>query len=72
MTRAEHLRWCKDRALEYARMGQPQEAMTSMFSDLGKHPETEGHLGIELGMMMLLAGLLDTGAKAAKFIEGFN
>jgi hypothetical protein len=40
MTRAEHLAWCKERALEYLDMGDRVNAMASMISDLGKHPET--------------------------------
>lgn len=56
MTRAEHLYWCKKRALEYVEMGDTQQAFTSMASDLNKHPDTLGHGGMEF----------------RKFIEGFN
>lgn len=72
MTRGEHLQWCKDRALEYVNAGKTQEAFTSMVSDLNKHPETEKHAGIQLGMMMLMGGQLNTPEKIRKFIEGFN
>jgi hypothetical protein len=37
MTRDEHLEWAKQRALEYL-PDNPLEAMTSMGSDLNKHP----------------------------------
>ena len=70
-TRAEHLQWCKDRALEYVD-SDPQSAFTSMASDLGKHPETAGHIGIEMGMMQMLAGMLNTPEQMRHFIEGFN
>jgi hypothetical protein len=40
-TRDEHLRWCKDRALEYWRAGDLQNACVSMVSDLEKHEETK-------------------------------
>lgn len=43
MNRAEHLNWCKQRALEYLNPGQffsIDDAMASMASDLGKHDET--------------------------------
>ena len=72
MNRAEHLKWCKKRALEYVAIGDIQEAVTSMMSDLRKHPETENHAGIELGMLMLMTGQLRSPEDARKFIEGFN
>ncbi len=71
-TRAEHLAWCKKRALHYCEAGDAKEAFASMASDLGKHPETENHGGIQLGLMMLMAGHLNDVAKMRKFIEGFN
>ena len=74
MDRAEHLQWCKDRALEYVNAGQLDQALTSILSDLGKHPETEGSLKSRapLGMMMLITGELSTKHEMAKFINGFN
>jgi hypothetical protein len=45
---------------------------TSMASDLTKHPETETHMAIGLGMMMFMGGQLSTKAKMAEFIDGFN
>jgi hypothetical protein len=39
MTRAEHVAWAKARALEYVEAGNYQDAMSSMMSDLGKHPD---------------------------------
>lgn len=71
-TRAEHLEWCKKRALEYCDLGDINEAYASMSSDLGKHPETENHAAIQLGMSMLMAGMLSTPHEMAKFIRGFN
>lgn len=72
MTREEHIVWCKKRALEYCDSGNPQEAFTSMMSDIKKHPETEHHVGIQLGMMLLMGGKLSTDSEMRKFIEGFN
>ena len=40
MTRAEHLQWCKDRALVYVDQGNFSEALSSMISDLQKNHET--------------------------------
>ena len=72
MDRAEHLAWCKKRALEYCDNNNIEEAFASIGSDLSKHPDTANHSGIQLGMMMLWAGQLDTIEKMRKFIEGFN
>ena len=72
MTRAEHLRWAKDRALEYADRGDMPNAIASLGSDLSKHPETENHSGMELMMMLALGGHLNSPGEMRKFIEGFN
>lgn len=72
MTRQEHLQWCKKRALEYCDRGDLQNAFASMASDLQKHPETENHSAIQLGMLQLMSGFLDTPEKMRHFIEGFN
>ena len=71
-TRQEHLAWCKERALVYVNLGDIEQAFASMASDLGKHPETANHSGIQLGAMMLFAGRLTTAQDMRKFIEGFN
>lgn len=71
-TRASHLAWCKTRALEYVESGDMQSAFASMVSDLNKHPETQGHAGTELGMMLLMSGLLNTAPQMRDFIQGFN
>ena len=71
-SRAEHLQWCKDRALEYVEMGDLKQAFASMGSDLRKHPETSRHPGIELGMGLLWTNQLNTKEKMKKFIQGFN
>jgi len=72
MTRQEHLDWCKKRALEYVDAGDQRQAFASMASDLGKHPDTAGHTAIQLGMMLLMGGHLDTPEKMREFINGFN
>lgn len=71
-SRAEHLAWCKERALEYCDTGDLNQAYASMVSDLRKHPETEKHAAIELGMMMLMGGHLNSQMEMRKFIEGFH
>jgi len=72
MNRTEHLEWCKERALQYLNSGDINNAVTSMLSDLRKHPQTETHCGIQMGTMMMMAGLLKTENDVRKFIEGFN
>ena len=72
MTRQEHLEWCKKRALEYIDRNDLPNAYTSMCSVLGKHPETSNHSAIQLGMMLMVSGKLNTQHEMQKFIEGFN
>lgn len=71
-TRAEHLAWCKKRALEYCDQGDTRQAYASMASDLEKHPETKGHAAIGLGLMLMMNGNLDSVPDMRRFIEGFN
>lgn len=71
-TRAEHLAWCKDRALEYADRGDMANAVASLLSDLRKHPETENHAGAQLMAMMVMSGQFERPGELRKFIEGFN
>ncbi len=73
MNRAEHLQWCKDRAMEYVKAGDLQQAVTSMLSDLGKHEETAASsqgVCAQIGMMELMRGLTREGIE--KYIKGFN
>lgn len=72
MTRKEHLEWSKQRALDYCDMGNPQDGFTSLMSDLGKHPETADHVGIQMGMKQMIGGFLDAPIAMRKFIESFN
>lgn len=72
MNRSEHMAWCKKRALEYVEVGDLPQAYASMASDLRKHPETEDHAGIQLGVILMMSGELDTAQEMRKFIEGFN
>lgn len=72
MNRQEHLKWCKKRALEYVDRNELTDAYASMTSDLRKHSETQNHLGIELGMGLMMMGKLNTPHEMQKFIDGFN
>ena len=72
MNRNEHLEWCKQRALEYVERGELSNAMASMGSDLEKHPDTENHPAIQMGVMMLAGGMLNSDHEMRKFINGFH
>jgi hypothetical protein len=71
-TRAEHLAWCKQRALEYVDAGDLQGAFASMASDMNKHPETARSDVHVLGMGLLMGGHLSTPGDMRRWIEGFN
>lgn len=70
MTRDEHLAWAKRRALKYLDAGDVLNAITSMGSDLEKHPELKPNVGL------LMVGLLYAAnhdyAGARRWIEGFR
>jgi hypothetical protein len=72
MTRAEHMAWAKQRALEYLDRKELVSAIASMLSDLGKHPETER--SVPMGVMLAIMIMVNTRDPAAvrRFIEGFN
>lgn len=72
MTRAEHLEWAKQRALEYVERGNLFDAMASIGSDLNNHDDTRNHAGIKMGLLLLLNGHLNTPAAMREFILGFN
>lgn len=71
MTRAEHIQWCKDRALIYL-PDNPREAVNSMLSDLRKHPDTRDVLDSPLAMIGLREAATGTADSVRRFIEGFN
>lgn len=71
-TRAEHLAWAKDRALEYAAQGNTAEAIASLTSDLGKHEETSRHPGIPAMTILAMNGEFDQPGRLREFIERFQ
>lgn len=71
MTRAEHIAWCKQRALdEMAYTKDPKQGVISMMSDLGKHPETSTTVLTSLCMMTLMQPCTEQSVR--KFINGFS
>jgi hypothetical protein len=71
MTRDEHLKFCKDRALEYLKSRDVVNAISSMMSDLEKHPETQNLNGTLASLGMMYAMNRDVEG-ARRFIEGFR
>ena len=72
MNRQEHLQWCKDRALEYVKQNDLNNAFASFQSDMTKHPETDGHMALQLGTILLIRGSLSTAKQITNWITGFN
>lgn len=75
MTRQEHLDWCKKRAMECVVKGDLIQGVTSMMSDLGKHPELRESAGGALAMLGLLAlrQAQDGDRRGVEaYIKGFN
>ena len=72
VTRADHLNWAKDRALEYADQGDAARTIGSLRTGLGKHPGTAGHDGILLGALLAMNGHLGTPAEIREFVEGLR
>lgn len=56
-TRDEHLAWCKRRAHEYIERGDLRDAVTSMWNDLNKHPDTMTAFHPDLSALMLAAAV---------------
>jgi len=69
MDREEHLEWCKQRAYEYLDKGDTETAYASFITDMKTHPETANHIGLELGIRILVSGNMDN---MRKFIKDFN
>lgn len=71
ITRAEHLEWCKKRALEYVDAGDLPNAVASMKSDMNKHEETANypHVLDQLAVLELMKGDVEG---IRRWITGFN
>jgi hypothetical protein len=70
--RTEHLEWCKRTALKYVDQGDIDTAWTSMYSDLGKRPDTAFHPKINVGMVLWTNGKLSSPEAMRKFINNFE
>lgn len=72
MTRAEHLAWSKARALEYVNAGDLAQAVASMLSDLGNHPEFDRETTTFLSMVGAMDAARGDAAAVRRWVEGFN
>jgi hypothetical protein len=70
ISRAEHLAWCKERALALVDAGEGAQAMASMISDLGKHPATQSNLSV-VGLLVMTTNASDL-EEVRSFVNGFN
>lgn len=75
MSRSEHVDWAKQRALAELAACEPEDrrvvnALTSLQSDLRKHPATQQHAALELGAQLAAGGHLQTERQVREWIEG--
>jgi hypothetical protein len=70
-TRDEHLAWAKARALEYLDQGDVRRAVTSIMSDLTKHPGLAPGVAL-MGPLAMQTMIADDVREARRFIEGFQ
>lgn len=77
MTRTEHIKWCKERAIKeydyYIKDGASvaqRNGLASIMSDLNKHPETNSPTLQSLIVMNMTIPM--TRQKFVDFINGFN
>lgn len=71
-TREEHIEQCKAAAREYLKRGQLVDAVTSMMSDLQKHPETAFPPEHALSQLGLMAAMSHDRREVERYIEGFH
>jgi hypothetical protein len=69
--REEHLKWCKERALEYLDCGDVANAIASMSSDLRKHEDFIAIADKMTPLALFYAANMDIEG-ARRWIEGFR
>jgi hypothetical protein len=70
-SRADHLAWCKERALEYVARGDLASAIASMTSDLSKHEATNNPANPGLAQLGMMYAADKDAAAVRRWIEGF-
>jgi len=71
ISRSEHLKWCKRRALEYVDRGELQNAIASMASDLRKHSAWQNSEGVTVAIADAML-FMRTPDQIRRWVEGFN
>jgi hypothetical protein len=77
MTREEHIKWCKQRAIEefdyYPKFPEAlRNGLTSMMSDINKHPGTRSDALQSLCLMQLMGNRINSRQEFVNFINGFH
>lgn len=71
MTRQEHLKWSKERALEYLKQNDISQCAASFMSDMMKNEETARSM--DIGNRLIMMELLSPNKESMRrCIEGFN
>lgn len=71
-TRADHLRSCKQRALEFVARGDVTGAFECLATDFQRHPETSSHDALEFGMKLMMSGFLRDPDRMRAFITSLS
>lgn len=71
-TRVEHLAWCKKRAMEAMTDGNMAAGWASFVQDMAEHPETQDHVFLEKGTLMVFGGQISTLEEMKKYINDFD
>ncbi len=72
MTRDEHIKWCKARALALVETGDLGHTFGRLMNDINNHPKTQGHVVITRGLTLMMTGRLDTQAEMRELIKGLD
>lgn len=68
-SRDEHIKFAKARAMEYVKINDYSQAITSLACDLSKHPETASHPAIKSSFLLQMGGKLNDAWSVTAFIE---
>jgi len=71
-TRAEHLAWCKQRALELVDRGDLAQAVSSMIGDMLNHPDTAKTVDPMLSFIGMERVMVGDSRGVRKWIEDFG
>ena len=72
VTREQHLLWCMEHALTEVNCGGVREGLTSMLSDIRKHPELENRIGGKLGISFMMLPADRQPGRSAALDRGFQ